>query len=241
MTKLKKISSNREDFYGILGVGNQASFEEIKIAYRNLVKLHHPDAGGDEKKILQLNAAWEILRDSENRSKYDQKLDSSQCLAQEAKQRGDRNAYASSVARAEKGKLAAEDDAVALWLLKVYSPINRSLGTIINAFPKELKALSADPYDDSLMEAFCDYLEKSKKRIDKVSMLYRAMTIPASIQAFGLSLYHCLSKVDDAIGELDRYTMGYVDNYLHDGREMLREAKQLRRRLQKERSPLEEI
>ena len=39
--------------------------------------------------------------------------------------------------------------------------------------------------------------------------------------------------------ELERYTMGYVDNYLHDGREMLREAKQRRTRLQAERRRLD--
>ena len=45
--------------------------------------------------------------------------------------------------------------------------------------------------------------------------------------------------MDDALKELERYTMGYVDNYLHDGREMLREAKQRRSRLQTERRRLE--
>jgi molecular chaperone DnaJ len=45
--------------------------------------------------------------------------------------------------------------------------------------------------------------------------------------------------VEDAIGELERYTMGYVDGYLHDGREMLREARQRRKRLQEERRRLE--
>ena len=34
-------------------------------------------------------------------------------------------------------------------------------------------------------------------------------------------------------------SMGYVDGYLHDGREMLREAKQRRKRLQDERRRLE--
>jgi len=47
--------------------------------------------------------------------------------------------------------------------------------------------------------------------------------------------------VEDALNELDRYTMGYVDNYLHDGREMLREAKRRRQRLQEERRRLEII
>ena len=58
-------------------------------------------------------------------------------------------------------------------------------------------------------------------------------------RGFGLSVYHCLSEVEDALAELERYTMGYVDNYLHDGREMLREAKQRRKRLQDERRRLE--
>ena len=58
-------------------------------------------------------------------------------------------------------------------------------------------------------------------------------------ERFGLSVYHCLSEVEDALQELERYTMGYVDNYLHDGREMLREARQRRKRLQDERRRLE--
>jgi molecular chaperone DnaJ len=45
--------------------------------------------------------------------------------------------------------------------------------------------------------------------------------------------------VQDALTELERYTMGYVDGYLRDGREMLREAKQRRTRLQEERRRLE--
>ena len=58
---------------------------------------------------------------------------------------------------------------------------------------------------------------------------------PIAAKDFGLSLYHCLSQVQDAFNEIERYTLGYVDNYLHDGGEMLREAKQRRNRLKKER------
>ena len=46
-------------------------------------------------------------------------------------------------------------------------------------------------------------------------------------------------RAEDAVAELERYTMGYVDSYLHDGREMLREARQRRQRLQQERRRLE--
>ena len=48
-----------------------ASAAEIKAAYRALVKQHHPDAGGDHRTILELNAAWEVLRNSERRRGYD--------------------------------------------------------------------------------------------------------------------------------------------------------------------------
>ena len=136
-------------------------------------------------------------------------------------------------------RAVAADDALVEWLRRVYAPIDRMLGEVINPFPKQLKALSADPYDDELMEAFCSYLEASSRRMDKVKQLFQSLPTPASARGFGLSLYHCLSEVEDALAELERYTMGYVDGYLHDGREMLREAKQRRKRLQDERRRLE--
>ena len=85
------------------------------------------------------------------------------------------------------------------------------------------------------MENFCSYLEVSQKKMEKVEFIFRSMPTPISASAFGLSLYHCLSQVQDALNEIERYTMGYVDNYLHDGHEMLREAKQRRARLKQEK------
>ena len=125
------------------------------------------------------------------------------------------------------------------WLRRVYGPIDRLLGEVINPFPAQLKALSADPYDDALMEAFCAYLERSVQKLERVKTLFQSLPTPASARGFGLSVYHCFSEVEDALQELERYTMGYVDSYLRDGREMLREAKQRRKRLQDERRRLE--
>ena len=55
----------------MLGVSPTASGAEIKAAYRALVKQHHPDAGGDDRTILALNAAWEVLRDADRRRRHD--------------------------------------------------------------------------------------------------------------------------------------------------------------------------
>lgn len=133
----------------------------------------------------------------------------------------------------------ASDQELLAWLQQVYAPIDRLLGQVINPFPAQLRALAADPYDDELMEAFCAFLDQGKARLDKVETLYRSRVCPTAARGFGLSLYHCLSQVQDALVELERYTMGYVDSYLHDGKEMLREASRRRSRLKEERRRLE--
>ena len=50
-------------------MASSASAAELKAAYRALVKQHHPDAGGEEHRILELNAAWGVLRNSERRGR----------------------------------------------------------------------------------------------------------------------------------------------------------------------------
>lgn len=67
--------STKQDYYDVLGVGRTASSEEIRKAFRDLARRHHPDVSKDsdsEDRFKQINEAYEVLRDSEKRSSYDQ-------------------------------------------------------------------------------------------------------------------------------------------------------------------------
>jgi molecular chaperone DnaJ len=63
------------NYYAVLDVAVQASQEEIKKAYRKLALQYHPDRNKDnqeaEQKIREVNAAYEILGDSDARKTYD--------------------------------------------------------------------------------------------------------------------------------------------------------------------------
>ena len=61
-----------KDYYAVLGVDKTASQEDIKKAYRKLVKQYHPDSGsGNEEKFKEVSEAYEVLKDPEKRKKYD--------------------------------------------------------------------------------------------------------------------------------------------------------------------------
>ncbi|GAB4450861.1 MAG: molecular chaperone DnaJ [Anaerolineales bacterium] len=67
------VMSNR-DYYDVLGVGRNASEDEIKAAFRKLARQYHPDVNkepGAEEKFKEINEAYGVLSDREKRARYD--------------------------------------------------------------------------------------------------------------------------------------------------------------------------
>src|SRR3546814_6482568 len=58
--------------YEVLGVGRGATTAELRAAYVELARIHHPDrAGGDAARMRAVNAAWATLRNPARRAAYD--------------------------------------------------------------------------------------------------------------------------------------------------------------------------
>lgn len=66
----------KRDYYEVLGVGRNASDEEIKKAYRKLAKQYHPDLNPDDKpsetKFKEASEAYSVLSDADKKARYDQ-------------------------------------------------------------------------------------------------------------------------------------------------------------------------
>lgn len=66
----------KKDYYEILGINKDASPDDVKKAYKELVKKWHPDLHPDDKadaeqKFKEIHEAYEILSDPQKRAQYD--------------------------------------------------------------------------------------------------------------------------------------------------------------------------
>ena len=214
-----------KNLYAELGLKENATQGEIKSSYRRLVKQHHPDAGGEKDRFLAIQYAWETLNDPSKKAQYDKTLNSLQQPSTFSNENWEEKV------NTKKYSSTIKDNEVKNWIKNIYTPTNRFISQIIKPLSQEIKELSADPYDEELMDNFCNYINLSQKKIEKVVKLYNSVSIPNSISSLGLDLYHCFSQVKDALSELDKYTQGYVDDYLFAGKEMMKEAKRIQSKM----------
>ncbi len=73
---LCQVNRMARDYYTVLGVARDASDKDVRQAYRRLARKYHPDVNKKDKdageKFKEINAAYEVISDTEKRKKYDQ-------------------------------------------------------------------------------------------------------------------------------------------------------------------------
>lgn len=216
--------------YQTLGVSPQANSQEIKAAYRDLAKRCHPDVSPENQHhgdIVQINGAYEVLRDPEKRRHYDQSLRSGgnyqhQCDRQQRTAQAQAQYYQRRGARGRQ-----EDHQRELWLRDVYGPICSLLDKILNPLQGQLDELAGDPFDDVLMDGFLDYLEQCRHWLHQAEIFIRSCPNPPKLAAIAANLYHCLNQLNDAIEQFTWFSQNYDDYYLHTGLELVRIARGL--------------
>jgi molecular chaperone DnaJ len=221
---------NSSNHYQTLEVNHQATQQEIKQSYRRLVKKFHPDSRAEQSshdRIIEINAAYEVLGDPQKRSHYDHQL----CLHDEllsARRRADRTAaaqnhYQSYRAAQQDGELHLQQ-----WYKNIYLPLNRLLSRILKPLHRQIEQLSGDPFDDGLMAAFQGYVHNCRQYLNQAKMLFSSQPNPAKLARVAALLYHCLNHISDGIEELELFTLNYDDRCLHTGQELFSMARRLK-------------
>jgi len=228
--------------YEILDIDPAASQAEIKQAYRRLAKQFHPDSNreiANNDRITKINAAYEILGDPQRRQSYDRELS----FSGRVRSAGAYGESTSSWSRQQRTAAAQKqyrqrrtgrdtDEQLQRWLNQVYQPVNRMLSYVLNPLREQIDELSADPFDDELLEDFQTYLDDCRDYLQKAQCSFRSMPNPSNVAGVAAHLYYCLNQVGDGIDELERFTSSYDEHYLHTGQELFRIAKGLRREAQ---------
>jgi DnaJ-class molecular chaperone len=66
------MARRKRDYYTVLGISRDASEADIKRAFRELARQHHPDVNPDgDERFREINEAYAVLSDKEQRARYD--------------------------------------------------------------------------------------------------------------------------------------------------------------------------
>jgi molecular chaperone DnaJ len=196
--------SRKRTHYQVLGINTDVSSAEVKRAYRALVKTQHPDAqidgngnGAHEaatEEMMCLNEAYETLKDHRRRAEYDLKI-------------GIRKDIRSGSAPVFSA--VDEDRQREKFLAKVFNPTRLNLAKLLNAYKKEIRELSLDPYDDELLGQFQEYAGKIEAVLRKGSDGVAAEEVPKSLEAAVHMLKNAMAQAADGLDELNSFCLNY--------------------------------
>ena len=184
-----------KDFYGVLGVAEDAPQDEIRDSYYKLVKDFHPDVNqsipGDIREKAQeiftaINSAYETLSDSEKRKNYNSEEEITELKTQ-----------AQSIYEAE----VEFKRGIVLLVQRNYGEAASKLGEALKINPEESAYIGAYAW-----ARFLSAEDKNGNVADMIGELTRAIDINPSIA----ENYYYLGSIQKSLGEIDKAEQNYA-------------------------------
>lgn len=202
---------SEKDYYGILGVGEDAPQAQIRDSYYKLVKDFHPDVNqsipGDVREKAQeiftaINSAYETLSDSEKRKSYNSEEEITELKTQ-----------AQSIYEAE----VEYKRGIVLLVQRNYEEAASKLGEALKINPEESAYIGAYAW-----ARFLSTEDKNGAVTDILGDLSKAIDINPSIA----ENYYYLGSIHKSLGEVDKAEQNYLKaietdpNYIEAKREL---------------------
>jgi curved DNA-binding protein CbpA len=215
------MAAKKLTYYQLLGLTPGVSHLEIKRAYRQLVKSHHPDVDYYEltpsqrklanEKMSKLNEAYEILKDKVKRCAYDT------TIAQPS----------STSTRVPVMDPADNEESCERYLRQIFHPSRHAIVNLLKKYKQQLSILSQDIYDDALVgdfEKYCDALEAA---LITGSRALSSKRTPRSLEGAELMMRYAIAQAVDGLEELRRFCRNYDYDHLSMAGNLFREANNL--------------
>lgn len=197
----------KETHYETLGVQPNVGSQEIKKAYRQLVKNLHPDIDYKSRtsrerskateRMVDLNEAYETLMDRTKRADYD-----------------DRMGIGRRAGTRTKLPTVAEEAAREKYMAMVFHPARRPIVNCLNQYKTKLAHLSQDIYDDELLEEFIEYVNELEAILAKSSQSIARHQVPRSVAPAVQWMRHGIAQAADGLDELKRFCGNYDYDHL---------------------------
>lgn len=192
--------------YQVLGVDPTVSSQEIKRAYRRLVKSCHPDVERTQharnvatEHMMQLNEAYETLKDSRKRAQYDSTIG--------ANGHGARRAVF-------KVDPTDTEEARETFLRRVFHPARQNIVRVLGKYSQKLRDLSLDIFDDDLVADFECYVDEIEQTLLNASEDLTKAKVPSSLDAAVHMMRHSIAQAADGLEETRRFCQNYDYDHL---------------------------
>ncbi|MBS1994101.1 MAG: DnaJ domain-containing protein [Cyanobacteria bacterium SZAS LIN-3] len=203
------VAQKKPTYYEVLGVAPGVSREEIKVAYRQLVKVLHPDPSYKEKsdhqvvaeteQMMYINEAYATLIDNEKRAHYNSTM-----------------IYRRNQVRMPTHMQDSfdEEKATERYLRQVFNPLVNSIVKILKKYKQRLKVLAQDLYDEVLLEEFALYVDEIENTLRKASNGFTDNPAPLTLKNAVTWMRHAIAQAADGLDELRFFCQNFDYDHL---------------------------